>query len=83
MLPCLPGFHPQLIGLLLQALRLPLHRGLLLLGCGQEALLLLICSLESLELLRQPRMSIWIMPAGSPAWYKEVRDFSCISYLQA
>ena len=44
-------------------------RGLLLLGCGQEALLLLICSLESLELLRQPRMSIWIMPAGSPAWY--------------
>ena len=77
-LPCFPGFHPQLVGLLLQALRAPLQRGLLLLCCRQEALLLLICSPESLELLRQARVSIWIMPAGSPAWQSEVRHSSCM-----
>ena len=67
MLPCFPGFHPQLVTLLLQALRLLLQHGLLLLCCNQEALLLLVCSLEGLELFRQPRVSIWIMVAGSPA----------------
>ena len=75
MLPCFPGFHPQLVGLLLQALCLLLQCGLLLLCCSQEALLLLICSLEGLELFRRPRVSIWITVAGSPAWKSEVRRF--------
>ena len=78
MLPCLPGFHPQLVRLLLQALRLALQRGLLLLCCCQEALLLLICSPEGLELFRQPRVSIWIFCAGSPAWKSDISHSSCI-----
>ena len=79
MLPCLPGFHPQLVRLLLQALRLPLQRGLLLLRCSQEALLLLICSPEGLELFRQPRVSIWIISARSPACKSEV-SHSCFDF---
>ena len=50
MLPCFPSFYPQLVNLLLQALRLLLQHGLLLLCCNEEALLLLISSLEGLEL---------------------------------
>ena len=77
-MPRFPGCHPQLVRLLLQALRLLLQRGLLLLCCSQEALLLLICRPEGLELFRQPRVSIWIISARSPAWKSEMSHSSRI-----